>query len=77
VIVNDLHMSELSIVASYDYMGGAAPAEYRQWRRFEALRRARYLKLNGRRNVRWDRTFYNITDKGRQLVTSNNQRGEK
>lgn len=70
MIVNDLHLSEISIIASYDFMGGAAPTEYCQWRRFEALRRARYLKLNGRRKVRWDRTFYNVTDKGRQLVSS-------
>jgi len=64
MILNDLHKSELVLIASYDSMGGAAPQEYRQWRRFEAMRHARLLKLNGRRNVRWDRTFYNITKAG-------------
>jgi hypothetical protein len=63
--LNGDHFGELKLALALTGLGGAAPVEYRQWRRFEALRQARYLKLNGRRNVRWDRTFYDITDKGR------------
>lgn len=74
MILNDLLRAELSLVASYANMGGAAPQEYRQWRRFDALRRARFLKFYSRRNVRWDRTFFTITEAGRLAlaVTSEN-----
>lgn len=68
MILNDLLRSELALVASYASMGGAAPQEYRQYRRFDALRRARLLKFNGRRNVRWDRTFFDITYAGRKAL---------
>ena len=69
MILSDLHKSELSLVASYANMGGAAPCEYRQWRRFEAMRQARLLKFNGRKRARWDRTFYDVTDVGRVALS--------
>jgi len=64
MILNDTHIAELRIVRSYEFMGGAAPVDYRQWRRFEAMRKARLLKYAGRKSVRWDRTFYHITPRG-------------
>lgn len=75
MILNILHTTELEIIASYDHIGGAAPVDYRQWRRWEAMRGARLLKFNKRRNVRWDRTFYNITEAGRRAVVASEHRG--
>lgn len=66
--LNETHLSELSAVSSMAHMGGAAPVEYRQWRRFEAMRAAKLLKFHDRRRVRWDLTFYQITDKGRAVL---------
>jgi hypothetical protein len=64
MIMNELLRGELKLAECLTGLGGAAPMEYRQWRRMETLRKARLLKFNGRRNVRWDRTFYDITDAG-------------
>jgi hypothetical protein len=46
------------------YAGGIAPQTYPEWRRFERLRKARVLRYWKRKSVRWDRTFYDVTDSG-------------
>lgn len=60
--------SELILIASMEHMGGSCPLAYAEWRLREALRNRRLLKFNGRRRVRWDRTFYDITDAGRAAL---------
>jgi hypothetical protein len=71
MILSETHKAELDMIRLSEFMGGAAPTEYRQWRRLEAMRKARLLKFYDRRRPRWDLTFYQITERGKLALSSN------
>lgn len=66
--LTERQLNEIFVVGEFEHMGGSVPFTYQEYRLREALRTRRLLKFSGRRNVRWDRTFYDITDAGRDAL---------
>lgn len=61
-------LNDLRRVVWSDQIGGAAPRDYNEFRRFQALQRRKLIKYFDRKRVRWDQTFYLATGYGHVLV---------
>lgn len=63
-------LRDLRLVAMSEYIGGAAPKDYAQYRRFKQLQGRRLIKYFDRARVRWDQTFFVATGYGHAAVAN-------
>jgi hypothetical protein len=68
VILTADMLADLRRVVASEHIGGAAPLDYAQYRRFAALQRRKLIKYFDYRHPRWDRTFYLPTERGCKAV---------